>query len=211
MKLSALALPLTLANMALLGALAVGQANAAPDVAPVVRARLIELVDARGQVRAQLKTEDSGEVVMRLRDQTGAIRVKLGAGEHGSGLLLNNEKTEPGVHMLAGLSQLDHKPATQITLADGKGRRRLYAEHKRHIYGGCPSPDGRYLLFTRSEVDLGRVDNSRTSMAIIRMADTPMVGGEDGQARAEVPSARRGPILDLSWGWEPHWTYASIL
>jgi Tol biopolymer transport system component len=95
--------------------------------------------------------------------------------------------------------------------ADGKSRRRLYAEHKRHIYGGCPSPDGRYLLFTRSEVDLGRVDNSRTRMAIIRMANTPMVGGEDGQARAEVPAARRGPILDLSWGWEPHWTYASIL
>jgi Tol biopolymer transport system component len=98
-----------------------------------------------------------------------------------------------------------------LAAADGTSRRRLYAEEKRHIYGGCPSPDGAYLLFTRSEVDLGRVDNSRTRMAIIRMADTPMVGGEDGQARAEVPSARRGPILDLSWGWEPHWTYASIM
>jgi Tol biopolymer transport system component len=95
--------------------------------------------------------------------------------------------------------------------ADGQNRRRLYAEEKRHIYGACPSPDGLYLLFTRSEVDLGRVDNSRTRMAIIRMADTPMVGGEqDGKARAAEPSARRGPMLDLAWGWEPHWTYASI-
>ena len=94
---------------------------------------------------------------------------------------------------------------------DGKERRMLYAEEKRHLYGGCASPDGKYLLFTRSEVDLGQVDNSRTSMAIIRMADTPMVGGDGGEAsRKTYPAARRGPILDLSWGWEPHWTYAEI-
>ncbi|HZW30942.1 MAG TPA: hypothetical protein VFF52_09565 [Isosphaeraceae bacterium] len=94
--------------------------------------------------------------------------------------------------------------------ADGASRRRLYAEPKRHIYGGCASPDGRYLLFTRSEVDLGRVDNSRTRLALIRMADTPMVRGDDGPARGGDSSPRRGPLLDLSWGWEPHWTYASI-
>jgi Tol biopolymer transport system component len=96
-----------------------------------------------------------------------------------------------------------------VAAGDGSRRRRLYAEEKRHIYGGCASPDGMYLLFTRSEVDLGRVDNSRTSLALIRMADTPMVVG-GGQARETHPSARDGPILDLSWGWEPHWTYASI-
>ena len=95
--------------------------------------------------------------------------------------------------------------------ADGQNRRRLYAEKNRHIYGGCPSPDGRYLLFTRSEVDLGRVDNSRTRLAIIRLADTPMVRGDDGEVRAGDSPARRGPLLDLSWGWEPHWTYTSIL
>src|SRR5438067_10648831 len=86
----------------------------------------------------------------------------------------------------------------------------LYAEAKRHIYGGCASPDGSYLLFTLSEVDLGRVDNSRTRLAIIRMSDTPMVGGDGGGAQEQEPSARRGPVLDLSWGWEPHWTYAEI-
>jgi Tol biopolymer transport system component len=93
---------------------------------------------------------------------------------------------------------------------DGKERRMLYSEDKRHIYGGCASPDGQYLLFTRSAVDLGRVDGSRTSLAIIRLSDTPMVGGEGGKARERYPSARRGPLLDLSWGWEPHWTYAEI-
>jgi Tol biopolymer transport system component len=97
-----------------------------------------------------------------------------------------------------------------LASVDGKERHRLYAEEKRHIYGGCVSPDGKYLLFTRSEVDLGRIDNSRTSLAIIRLSDTPMIGGEGGKAREKDPSARRGPILDLSWGWEPHWTYAAV-
>ena len=87
----------------------------------------------------------------------------------------------------------------------------LYAAENRHLYGGCASPDGKYLLFTRSEVDLGRVDNSRTSMAIIRMSDTPMVGGTGDDARARrIPRRTQGPILDLSLGWEPHWTYAEI-
>jgi Tol biopolymer transport system component len=94
--------------------------------------------------------------------------------------------------------------------ADGKERRMLYAEPKRHMYGGCASPDGKYLLFTRSEVDLGRVDSSRTSMAVIRMADTPMKGGLEGAPPANDRAVGRGPILDLSWGWEPHWTSAHI-
>ena len=32
---------------------------------------------------------------------------------------------------------------------------------------------------------------------------------DGGKARENYPSARRGPLLDLSWGWEPHWTFAS--
>jgi Tol biopolymer transport system component len=93
---------------------------------------------------------------------------------------------------------------------DGKTKRLLYAEEVRHLYGGCASPDGKYLLFTRSEVDLGQVDNSRTRMAIIRMADTPMAGGTGDSLAKTYPGARRGPMLDLGWGWEPHWTYAEI-
>jgi len=55
-------------------------------------------------------------------------------------------------------------------------------------------------------VDLGQVDNSRTRMAIIRRKDTPMVAGTDESLRKEFPKARSGPVLDLSWGWEPTWT-----
>jgi Tol biopolymer transport system component len=94
--------------------------------------------------------------------------------------------------------------------ADGPRPRLLYAEPGRHIYGGCASPDGAYLLFTRSEVDLGRVDNSRTSLAIVRRADTPLVRGPGAALRAKYTSARTDPVLDLSWGWEPHWTYAEV-
>jgi Tol biopolymer transport system component len=92
--------------------------------------------------------------------------------------------------------------------ADGANKRLLYGEEQRHMYGGCVSPDGRYLLFTRSEVDLGTVDNSRTSLSIIRMADAPMIGGQSPALRKQYAEAKNGPRLDLSWGWEPHWTYA---
>ncbi len=98
-----------------------------------------------------------------------------------------------------------------IAKADGTRRKLLYAEPKRHMYGGCLSPDGNYVLFTRSEVDLGQVDNSRTTMAIIRRTDTPMIGGDDDASlKREFPNARRGPVLDLSWGWEPDWKAGSL-
>ena len=82
----------------------------------VLRARTIELVDARGQVRAQMKVERNGEVVFRLRDQDGAVRVKLGASRAGSGLLLLNEATEPGVQALAGADK------TSVTVQRGDQR-----------------------------------------------------------------------------------------
>ncbi len=93
-----------------------------------------------------------------------------------------------------------------VAKADGTDRQLLYAEQGRHMYGGCISPDGQYVLFTRSEVDLGKVDNSRTRMAIIRRKDTPMIGGADESLRREFPNARPRAVLDLSWGWEPTWT-----
>ncbi len=87
-----------------------------------------------------------------------------------------------------------------IAAPDGRDRHLLYAEAGRHIYGGAASPDARYFLFTRSVEDLGKVDHTQTTMAIIRAADTPMLGDEDGALR-----------LDLGPGWEPCWTRAEIL
>ena len=94
---------------------------AEPDGAfGVLRARVIELVDGAGQVRASLKTEPSGEVVLRMTDAEGAIRVKLGASESGAGLLLTDDRSEPGVHMLA------QREGTSLVLSEkGKERRLL--------------------------------------------------------------------------------------
>lgn len=77
------------------------RADEAGEVPAVLRARMIELVGQQGEVRSRLKVEPGGEVVFRLMDQAGTIRVKLGAGKDGSGLLLANDATEPGIHLLA--------------------------------------------------------------------------------------------------------------
>jgi hypothetical protein len=87
------------------------------DDIETVRARAIELLDASGQVRAQMNVEQGGEVVLRLRDAKGDIRVKLGAGADGSGLLLLDGSTEPGIQMLAKES------GASLTLAHKDQRR----------------------------------------------------------------------------------------
>jgi hypothetical protein len=88
-------------------------------VPPVLRARAFELVDGRGQVRAQINVERGRQVVLRLRDREGAVRVKLGADGAGSGLLLLNESTEPGVQALAT------SRTTSLSLQRGEQRNTL--------------------------------------------------------------------------------------
>jgi hypothetical protein len=91
----------------------------AQNVPAVVKARAFELVDGNGRPRAQLAVESSGTVVLRLRDEKGTLRVKLGADEDGSGLLLTNEKTEVGVHALATRAR------TRLIVQRGAQRRTL--------------------------------------------------------------------------------------
>src|SRR5687767_14967942 len=92
-----------------------GGADDAGKVPDVLRVRMLELVDESGQVRANLKVETGGEVVFRLRDAKGTVRVKLAASADGSGLLLLDDRTEPAVHLLAAPG------GTTVTLA-GKGK-----------------------------------------------------------------------------------------
>ncbi len=63
--------------------------------------------------------ESNGEVVFRLRDAQGTVRVKMGASEEGSGLLLINHLTEPGVHILADQN------GTSLTLTEQGGAKRV--------------------------------------------------------------------------------------
>jgi hypothetical protein len=108
MKVHRVAIALTLLNFCLLLVTIVQtRPVTAQSVAPVLRGRAMELLDEHGQVRAQLTVEpNNNEAVFRLRDSKGTIRVKIGASEDGSALLLLNETTEPGVHILSKRSEV---------------------------------------------------------------------------------------------------------
>jgi Tol biopolymer transport system component len=93
---------------------------------------------------------------------------------------------------------------------DGGEKQMLYAESTRHIYGACFSPDGQYLVFTRSPEDLGENDSAQTALSLIRLGDTPMVGDTNKLLLQRFPGAKPGPRLDLGPGWEPHWTLAEL-
>ena len=112
---------LTGLNLALLVwlALAARDAIAGQAGAPVLRASAIELVDDAGLVRAQFMVTPDGETLLRMRDAKGEVRVKLGASEEGSGLLLTDQSTEPGLHVLA------KRGSTTLSLTDTDGTRRV--------------------------------------------------------------------------------------
>ena len=97
---------------------------------------------------------------------------------------------------------------TQLWQADAEGRQLslVYAQDGRHVYGGCASPDGRYALFTGNQSEDGDAERSGSPMALIRLADTPMIVGVSAVMRQKYPGANHGPILVLPDGWEPHWT-----
>jgi hypothetical protein len=120
MKIHPVAIALSAVNLGLfLGTFAQARATSAGE--PVLRGRGLELVDQQGRSRASIRVESSGEVVFRLTDQKGTIRVKLGAGEDGSGLLLANDATEPGVHILAKSS------GSSLKLRNKDGREREFS------------------------------------------------------------------------------------
>jgi hypothetical protein len=120
MNMNRLAVALTVINLALLiFLLAQSRLIANQTIPQVLRVRAFQLVDENGEVRAQLDVESNGEVVFRLRDQEGTIRVKLGASEEGSGLLLLNDLTEPGVHILADQN------GSSLTLTEEGGAERV--------------------------------------------------------------------------------------
>ena len=129
MKLQRLTFMLTVINVLLMTLLITGAGTAKVDpksVAPVLRGRALELVDESGMVRSRINVEADGGVTLRMIDQKGRIRVKLGAGEDGSGLLLADETTEPGIYMIArrhGTRELPN--TTSITLQTGDRKWRI--------------------------------------------------------------------------------------
>jgi hypothetical protein len=107
---------LTAVNLALLGyqVLQPGLARASTDDVPgVLRGRALEIVDARGKVRASISVlpEDpkviwKGKpypetVLLRLISPEGRPNVKLGASQMGAGLLIGGESNPTYVQVLA--------------------------------------------------------------------------------------------------------------
>jgi Tol biopolymer transport system component len=99
---------------------------------------------------------------------------------------------------------------TQLWMADaeGKSRQLVYGEDGRHVYGGQVSPDGRYVLFTGNLREDGDPKNAGAPMALMRISDAPIIGGESKELRALHPEAKAGPLLILPAGWEPSWTFS---
>ena len=79
-----------------------------------------ELVDQNGKRRASIRVEPEGEIVFRLMDETGTIRVKMGGSKEGSGFLLLDQNTNPGIHALA------KKNGASLTVTGHDGKKREY-------------------------------------------------------------------------------------
>lgn len=86
--------------------------------ATAVRAQAVELVDSRGDVRAQLYLGADGGGNLRLRAANGEVRVKIGATEEGGGLMFADGRTEPAVQLGANGPSDPH-----LTLTAAENRR----------------------------------------------------------------------------------------
>ena len=114
------------ANVFLVGYALPRREAAVTQRADTVRVRAFELVDERGRVRSRLNVEPGGDVVLRMMGENGTIRVKLGASEAGSGLVLMDEATEPAIHAIARRSATRDRPTTTgITVRDAAGRQQV--------------------------------------------------------------------------------------
>lgn len=90
------------------------------DTFDKITVKEFELVGQDGKRRASIKVEDTGEVVLRLMDASGTIRVKVGAGTDGSGFAFMDENTNPAIHGTTG------KEGPKLILTDKAGKKREY-------------------------------------------------------------------------------------
>ncbi len=101
---------------------------------------------------------------------------------------------------------------TQLWMADAEGKTNnlVYGEDGRHVYGGAISPDGKYVLFTRSPVDEMGMNRLGAPISLMRLRDAPTIAGDSKALRKLHPNVKNGPVLNLPDGWEPCWTSAEI-
>ena len=105
---------------------------------------------------------------------------------------------------------------TQLWMADGDGRNRqlIYGADARHMYYGTVSPDLWYVVLTDSPKDGGGATADGSPLVVMRLSDAPTIAGPSPLLRkrslplSKSSRDKNGPVLRLSPGWNPHWTYA---
>jgi hypothetical protein len=138
MKTSRFAFGLTVLNLVILMA-TLFRADSATiqEVAPVLRARALEIVDDQGRVRAMIKIFPADPkikmpdgtagypetVLLRLIDSKGAPNVKIAATEDGSGVSLGGESNPTHVQILARGTN------TSLKLVNKDGRQQVIEPH----------------------------------------------------------------------------------
>jgi Tol biopolymer transport system component len=120
-----------------------------------------------------------------------------------------NQEVVDGGALAVSVGQKAGYGWTQLWAANGDatGKSLVYGEDGRHVYGGAVSPDMKYALFTLAPTDGGF---EASQIHLMRLADAPIIGGTSLALRKAHPNAKNGPYLELTAGWEPHWTYAAI-
>jgi hypothetical protein len=114
----------------------------------------------------------------------------------------NNYGTCPAYYSMLWRSGLDGKPSELV-----------FGEFKKHIWGGCTSPDDKYAIFVIGS----ETRPLQGKMAIIRLADAPIARGRSSLFHEVLadhfPKLKKGPVLDLPRapaGFDPHWTSADL-
>ena len=120
-----------------------------------------------------------------------------------------NQEVIDGGKLSQAVGQKPQYGWTQLWMTDGDGsnRKLVMGEDGKHIYGGAISPDGKYVLFTPSTTD-GGIETGLISLMWLSAA--PIIRGESPALRKVHPEAKEGVVLELTPGWEPHWTYAAL-
>src|SRR4051795_13151192 len=134
MKQQYLLVALTAANaVMLMFSLIHGRTTTAQDIAPVLKARGLEIVDENGRVRAAIKifprdpnvkmpdgtTGYPETVLLRLIDSKGRPNVKIAATEDGSAVSLGGESNPTNVQVLA------RGDTTSLKLINKDGKQQL--------------------------------------------------------------------------------------
>jgi hypothetical protein len=130
MKTPQIAIGLTILNLAILAYVVFRPGTAASsDVAPMLRAKALEIVDDQGRVRAAIRVFPASNakmpdgttgypetVLLRLIDSKGAPNVKIAATEDGSVVSLVGESDPTHVQLLARGTN----PSMKLVNKDGK-------------------------------------------------------------------------------------------